>query len=92
VAITHARLIREVSWPSFIGLLVVTFVVFSLISEKRATQHAVTGTVTELRASEWISVAHATTDPMGFQIALRETTAYGGSRGAIKPCSRDHMV
>ena len=72
------------SWPTFIGLLVVTFVVFSVLSEKRATQHTVTGTVTEFRTSEWISVAHGTTDPMGFPIAVRETTAYEGNRAAIK--------
>lgn len=88
MAITSVRLRREVSWPAFIALMVFTFVVFSVLADKRATQRSVTGTVTEFRASEWISVANDQTGRRGFPIAVRESTAYEGTRAAIKPGAR----
>jgi len=65
----------------FMPSLIVAFVVASVLADSRAPQHVVTGTVLEFHAGEWMSVANATTDPTGFSIALRETTAYE---------SRDH--
>lgn len=61
------------------SLLVVAFVVLSVLADRGAARlRVVTGTVVQFQAGEWMSVANETTDPMGFQIALRETTAYEG--------------
>jgi hypothetical protein len=62
---------------------VVAFVVLSALADRRAPQRIVTGTIREFEAGEGLSVATHTTDPMGFEIALRETTAYEGSPSAI---------
>jgi hypothetical protein len=70
---------------AFMASLVVVFVVLSVLADSRATQRIVTGTIGEFEVGEWMSVANETTDPMGFQIALRETTAYEGSPAVIKP-------
>jgi hypothetical protein len=51
----------------------------------RRDQGVVTGTVKEYVAGEWISVVNETTDPTGFTIALRETTAFDGDVALIKP-------
>jgi hypothetical protein len=69
----------------FMASLVVTLVVLSWLADSAATQHIVTGTVAEVEAGEWMSVANDTTDPVGVRIALRQTTAYKGSPAAIKP-------
>jgi hypothetical protein len=67
--------------------LVVTFVLFSVLAERRATPRAVTGTVAEFEAGKWLSLAsHGSA--MSFRIALREKTAFEGSRAAIKPGAR----
>ena len=84
MAMTKLQLRREVSWPVYIGLMALTCVVFSLLTDKRATQRSVTGTVVEFRESEWISVANDQTDRRGFPIAVRGTTAYEG-RADLKP-------
>jgi hypothetical protein len=68
--------------------LLVALVVLSVMTDRGATQRIVTGTVAEVEAGQWMSVANETTDPMGFRIALRQTTAYEGSPAAIKPGAR----
>ena len=73
---------------AFMASLVVAFVVLSALADRRAPQRIVTGTIRESEAGEWLSVATHTTDPKGFQIALRETTGYDGSPAAIKPGAR----
>jgi hypothetical protein len=70
---------------TFTASLVAAFVVVSALADRGSVQRGVTGTVTEYVAGEWIAVANETTDPTGFQIALRETTAYEGDRALIKP-------
>ena len=70
---------------AFIPALVVAFVVLSMLANRGATQRVVTVTVTEFRARESMSVSNRATDPMGFQIALRATTAYEGNPADIKP-------
>jgi hypothetical protein len=70
---------------AFIVSLVFAFVVVSELADRGSVQRVVTGTVGEYVAGEWISVANDATDPMGFQIALRDTTAYEGDRALIKP-------
>ena len=71
---------------AFTVSLVVAFVVVSALADRGGgVQRVVTGIVGEYVAGEWISVANETTDPMGFQIALRETTAYEGDPAVIKP-------
>jgi hypothetical protein len=67
-----------------LAALVVAFVGLSVLSDSRATQHTITATVREFNAGEWMSVANDQTDPMGFQIALRDAV-YEGRPGAIKP-------
>ena len=68
--------------------LVVALVVLSALADRRAPPRIVTGTIREFEAGEWLSVATYTTDPKGFPIALRETTAYEGNPAAIKPGAR----
>ena len=68
--------------------LVVAFVVLSALADRRAPQRIVTCTIREFQAGEWLSVATHTTDPTGFPVTLRETTAYEGSPAAIKPGAR----
>ena len=68
--------------------LAVAFVVVSVLADGGATPRVVTGTVTKFEAGEWMSVANQRTDPIGFPIALRDTTAYEGSPAAIKPGAR----
>ena len=63
--------------------MVFTFVVFSVLADKRAAQRSVTGTVDEFEAGEWLRLA-SEGSASGFRIALRETTAYEGSPAAIK--------
>ena len=70
---------------AFIASLVVAFVVASALADRGRVQRVVTGTVREYVAGEWISVANETTDPMGVQIALRETTAFEGDPALIEP-------
>jgi hypothetical protein len=72
------------TWRAFMGSLIVAFVVLSVLSDSGTTQRVITGTVTELQATEWVSVPNEATDPVGFPIALRETTAYEGTPAAIK--------
>jgi hypothetical protein len=68
----------------FMALLVVAFVALSVVADRGATPRVVTGTAAGFQAGEWRSVANEVTDPMGLQIALRETTAYR----AIRPPAR----
>src|SRR5262245_58665887 len=70
---------------AFIASLVVALVVASALADRGRVQDVVTGTVGEYVSGEWISVANETTDPMGFQIALRETTAFEGAHALIRP-------
>ena len=70
---------------AFMASLVVAFVVVSALADRGRVQRVVTGTVGAYVAGERITVANETTDPMGFQIALRDTTAYEGDPAAIKP-------
>lgn len=70
---------------AFIASIVVAFVVLSALADNGATQLVVTGTVAEMRAGQWMSVANEATDPLGFRITLGETTVYEGDRDAIKP-------
>jgi hypothetical protein len=69
---------------AFIASLVIAFVVASALSDRGSVQSVVIGTVGEYVAGEWISVANETTDPMGVQIALRETTAFETDPALIK--------
>ena len=67
------------TWRAFMASLVVAFVVLSvLIDSGASTQVVVTGTVAEFQAGEWILVVNDQTGPIGFPIALRETTVYEG--------------
>jgi hypothetical protein len=73
---------------AFTSSLVVAFVIASAVADRTSARHVVTGTVVEYVPGEWLSVANETTDPMGFQIALRETTAFEGSPARLKPGTR----
>lgn len=73
---------------AFVGSLVVALMVASALADRGSAQRVVTGTVGEYVAGEWISVANETTDPMGFQIALRKTTALEDDPALIKPGAR----
>ena len=70
---------------AFIASLVVALVVVSALADRGRAQGVVTGTVGQYAAGEWISVANETTDSLGFQIALRATTAFEGDPARIKP-------
>jgi hypothetical protein len=69
---------------AFIASLLVAFVVASALADRGSVQRVLTGTVAEYVTGEWISVGNETTDPMGVQIALRETTAFEGDPALIK--------
>ena len=69
---------------AFIASLVIAFVVASALANRGSVQSAVTGTVGEHVPGKWISVANETTDPMGVQIALRETTAFDTDPALVK--------
>ena len=73
---------------AFIASLIVAFIVLSALVDRGAPQRIVTGTIRESEAGKWLSVATSMTNPMGFQIALRETTAYEGRPAAIKAGAR----
>ena len=73
---------------ALLASLAVAFVVLSALADRRAPQRIVSGTIHEFEAGEGLSVATHTTDPKGFPIALRDTTAYEGSPAAIKPGAR----
>jgi hypothetical protein len=73
---------------AFLASLVVALGVASALTDRSRVQHVVTGTVGEYVTGELISVANETTDPMGVQIALRETTAFEGDPALIKPGNR----
>ena len=66
----------------FIASLVVSFVVLSVLADNGATQGTLIGTVSELEAGEWMSVA---TDSRRIRVALRETTVYDSNPAALKP-------
>ena len=83
MATTKVRLKREVTWPAFVGSLVITFVVFSVLAQRRAAPSTVTGTIAEFEAGQWLSLASEGSG-RGFRIALREGTDYEGSSAAIK--------
>ena len=68
----------------FMASLAIAFVMISALADRGSVQRVVTGTVAQYVAGQWISVANDTTDPMGFQIALRQTTAYEGDRARIR--------
>lgn len=86
---------------AFMGSLILAFLILSALADRIGldglvtlwgilngdTPRVVTGTVTELHASEWMSVA-SDTNPIGFRIALRKTTVYEGSPAAIKSGAR----
>ena len=65
---------------AFIVSVVVALVVISALAGRDAAQRVVTGTVGGYVNGQWISVVNETTDPTGFQIALRETTAWHRAR------------
>jgi hypothetical protein len=69
---------------AFMASLVATFVVLSALAYQGAPQRTTTGTVIQFEPGEWITVANEQTDPKGFQIALRETTAYDGNTAALQ--------
>jgi hypothetical protein len=73
---------------AFMASLIVAFIVLSALADRGAPQRIVTGTIREFEAGKWLSIATSMADPIGFQIALRETTAYEGRRAAIKACAR----
>jgi hypothetical protein len=73
---------------AFMASLVVAFILLSVLADRGAPQRTVTGTIREFEAGEWLSIAIYGTDPKGFPIALRETTAYEGSPIAIKTGAR----
>ena len=79
-------MLRTIS--ALIASLVVALVVASALADRDRAQGVVTGTVGQYAAGEWISVANETTDPMGFQIALRAKTAFKGDPDLIKPGTR----
>jgi hypothetical protein len=70
---------------AFVAALVVALVVASALTDRGSVQRALTGTVGEHVAGEWISVANKTTDPRGVQIALRKTTAFESDPALFKP-------
>lgn len=70
---------------AFVALLLIALVVASALVDRGSVQHTVTGTVGEYVAGERISVANETTDPMGVEIALRNTTAFEGDPALINP-------
>jgi hypothetical protein len=73
---------------ALLALMVVAFVVLSTLADRHAPQRIVTGTIREIEAGEWLSVATHTTDPKGFPIALRETTIYEGTAAAFQAGAR----
>src|SRR5688572_13475829 len=72
----------------FAATLAVGILVLSVWAGGRATKRVITGTVTEFKAGESISVATESTDLGGVTIALRATTTYSGNPATIKPRSR----
>jgi hypothetical protein len=86
--LVRVRTARMRTMSAFIASLVVALVVASALADRGRAQRVVTGTVAEYVAGEWISVANETTDPMGFQIALRATAAFEGDPALIKPGTR----
>ena len=70
---------------AFVASLVVAFVIASALANRGSVQSVLTGTVGEYVPGKWISVANDTTDPMGVQIALRETTALETDPALITP-------
>lgn len=73
---------------AFVASLLVAFVVLSALTDRHVPQRIVTGTIRESEAGEWLSVAVYSTDPKGFPITLRETTAYEGSGAVVKTGAR----
>jgi hypothetical protein len=69
-------------------LMVVGFVVLSVLADSGVTKGVATGTVAAFKAGDSISVTNDGMDPMGFSIALRESTAYEGSFSAIRAGTR----
>jgi hypothetical protein len=67
------------------SLVVALVVLLSALAQRRATQWAVTGTVAEFKAGEWITLVDS---PMEAPIALRKATTYAGNPAAIMPGSR----
>jgi hypothetical protein len=88
VACLAVKIPRMPTTRAFMASLVVAFIVLSVLADRSAPQRIVTGTIREFEAGEWLSVATYKTDPKGFPIALRETTAYEGSPTAIKTGAR----
>jgi len=68
--------------------MVVGFVVLSVLADSGVTKGVATGTVAAFKAGDSISVTNDGMDPMGFSIALRESTAYEGSFSAIRAGTR----
>jgi hypothetical protein len=64
---------------AFTACVVGAFVVLSALLYRGAPQRIVTGVVREFEAGQWIAVANDQTDPRGYRITLRETTAYEGN-------------
>jgi hypothetical protein len=93
------------AWRAFLGSLILGFLLLSAVADRIGldglvtlwgvldgnTQGSATGTVTDLHAGEWLSVAtgpYGTTVTIDFRISLRETTAYEGDAAALKPGAR----
>ena len=63
---------------------VTAFMAVSVLSDSRAPQLVITGTVLEWHAAESITVANEQTGPQGNRIILRDTF-YEGDAAGIKP-------
>lgn len=68
---------------AFVASLVMALV-GSALTDTGSSQHVLTGTVGRYVAGEWISVANETTDPIGVQFTLRETTVFEGDSAFIR--------
>ena len=74
----------QVNMRAFVASLVVALVVLSILGDEGAApQSVLTGTVARFDRGEWIWVTHASTDPGGVRLALRETTVYEHEEQAI---------
>jgi len=79
-----ACLVAMRTMSAFIASLVIAFVIASALADRGSVQTVVTGTVGEYVPGKWISVANETTDPMGVQLALRETTVFDTDPALVK--------
>jgi hypothetical protein len=64
------------TWRVFLPLLIVGFVMFSALADRRAPQHVFTGTVTQFHAGEWMPVADEKTTPAGLPGRLARNDSF----------------